>query len=57
MIKQSIESASVDVRGAASLPDATGRIVAADKADCTKDELPERKSMTITEKRKSFGLN
>ena len=57
MIKQSIESASVDVRGAASLPDATGGIVAADKADSTKDELPERKSRTITEKGKSFRLS
>ena len=38
MIKQSIEGASVDVRVAASLPDATGEIVAADKADSTKDE-------------------
>ena len=57
MIKQSIESASVYVRGAAGLPDATGGIVAADKADSTKDELPERKSRTITEKGKSFRLS
>ena len=39
MIKQSVEGASVDIRGAASLPDATGLIVAADEADNTKDEL------------------
>ena len=57
MIKQSIEGASIDVRGAASLPDATGEIVAADKTDSTKDELPERRSRTVTEKGKSFRLS
>ena len=57
MIKQSIEGASVDVRGAASLPDATGGIVAANEADSTKDELPERRSRTMTEKGKSFKLS
>ena len=46
-IKQSIEGASVDVRGAASLPDATGGIVAADEADSTKDELPERRAAQL----------
>ena len=43
VIKQSIEGASVDVRRAASLPDATGGIVADDDADNIKDELPERR--------------
>ena len=57
MVKQSIEGASVDVRGTASLPDAIGEIVAADKADSTKDELPERRSRTMTEKGKSFRLS
>ena len=57
LIKQSIESASIDVRGAASLPDATGGIVVANKADSTKDELPERRSRTMTEKGKSFRLS
>ena len=56
MIKQSIEGASVDVRGAASLPDATGGIVVADEGDSTKDELPERRSRTMAEKGKSIRL-
>ena len=53
MINQSIE---VDVRGAASLPDATGGIVAADEPDSTQDELPERRSRTMTKKGKSLRL-
>ena len=57
MIKQSIEGTSVDERGAASLPDATGEILGADKADSTKDELPERRSRTMAEKGKSFRLS
>ena len=57
MIRQSIEGASLDIRGAASLPDTTGRIVAADEADSTKDELPERRSKTTAEKWKSFRLS
>ena len=57
MIKQSIEGASVDMRGAASLPDETGGIVAAGEANSTKDELPERRSGTMTEKGKSFRLS
>ena len=57
MIKQSIECASVDSRGAGSLPDATGGIVAAAEADSTKDKLPERRSRTMTEKGKSFRLS
>ena len=56
-IKQSIEGASVDVRGAASLPDATAGIAAAYEADKTKDELPETKSRTMTEKGKPFRLS
>ena len=36
------------MRGAASLPNATGEIVAADEPDSTKDELPERRSRTMT---------
>ena len=54
MIKQSIEGASVDIRGAARLPDATGGIVAADEADSTKDELPGRRSRMVAENGKSF---
>ena len=50
--KQSIEGASVDVRGAASLPDPIGGIVAVDETDNTKDELPERRSRTMIEKGK-----
>ena len=57
MIKQSMEGASVDVRGAASLPDATGRSVTPDGTDSTKGELPERRFRTITEKGKSFRLS
>ena len=57
MTKQSIEGASVDIRGAASLPDATGGIVAADEADSTKDEVPERRFRTMTEKGRSFRLS
>ena len=50
MIKQSMEGASVDVRGAASLPDATGRSVNPDGADSTKGELPERRFRTMTKR-------
>ena len=57
MIKQSMEGASVDVRGAASLPDATGRSVNPDGADSTKGELPERRFRIMTEKGKSFRLS
>ena len=42
MTKQSIESGSVNMRGASSLPDATGGTVVADKADSTNDALPYR---------------
>ena len=57
LIKQSIESASVDVRGAVSLPDATSGIVTADEAGSSKDKLPERRSRTMAEKEKSFRLS
>ena len=42
VIKQSIEGASVDIRGAATLPDATGGIADTDEADTTKDKLRSR---------------
>ena len=57
MIKEPTEGTSVDRRGAASLPDATGVIVAADEADSTKEELPKRRSRTMIEKEKSFRLS
>ena len=57
VIKQSIEGASVDITGAATLPDATGGIADTDEADTTKDKLPESRSRTMTEKRKLFRLS
>ena len=47
IIKQSID-ASVDTREAAIFPDTTGGTFAADEADSTQDELPERTSRTMT---------
>ena len=57
IVKQSIEGASVDIRGATRLPDETGGTITADEADCTKDEITEKRSRKITETEKLFRLS
>ena len=57
IINQSLDRASVDIRGAACLPDAAGGTVVADEADNTKDELLKRRSRKMTEQGKSFRLS
>lgn len=48
IINQSLDRASVDIRGAACLPDVAGGIVVADEADNNKDELLKRRSRKMT---------
>lgn len=48
IINQSLDRASVDIRGAACLPDVAGGIVVADEADNNKDELLNRRSRKMT---------
>ena len=57
MIKQSIEGASVDIIGANSLPDVADGVVSADEAGSTRNEIPGRRSRTITDKGRSIRLS